>query len=235
MDFFVEQSVFARFPKVCIGIVVVENLNNVGSNASVTKFRESCEDSAFQSFRNQDLNAHPNLRIWRDVFRQMENVPKQAVCSVESLLTRVLKTGGLRPINKLVDLVNAVSLEQLVPMGAHDLKNTQGYLCIRQARPGDRFTLLNDTKSVPVPTGEIVYADEREVHTRVWVWQQGDQGKVTSSTTNAFCPIDGFSDVTMPSVLNARDRLASLVSMYFPTSKTKLYSVDSLHPRTTLE
>ncbi|HEX5416210.1 MAG TPA: tyrosine--tRNA ligase, partial [Chloroflexota bacterium] len=114
---------------------------------------------------------------------------------------------GVPRITPAVDLANAASLDELVPVGAHDLARLRGNLLVRYSHPGDQFTPLGHQEAVSVPPGEIVYADDQAVRTRRWVWRLGERAKVTRASREILFPIDGFLGVTDGAVRLAMEEL----------------------------
>lgn len=55
-----------------------------------------------------------------------------------------LRRSGLRSIDPVVDVTNYVLLELGQPMHAFDLDRLHGGICVRDARPGESLTLLDD-------------------------------------------------------------------------------------------
>ena len=64
----------------------------------------------------QSLDAHPwaeaHLGAWREAYRAFGAKPKKTPCSAEALRKRAVKDGAMRPLNAVVDLYNAVSLNR---------------------------------------------------------------------------------------------------------------------------
>ena len=80
-----------------------------------------------------------------------------------------------------------------------------------------------------LPEGEMVYADDRDIRTRRWIWRQSDRGKVTPVSANIFFPIDGFTDGNIDAVLRAREELSRCLEKYFKV-ETGQYLLDINNP-----
>jgi DNA/RNA-binding domain of Phe-tRNA-synthetase-like protein len=107
---------------------------------------------------------------------------KEFPSSIEALLRRAMRGGEPFRINPLVDLYNAVSLRHVVPAGGFDLDQLGGPLALRLTRAGDHFTALDADAPLPVPAGEVAYADGQTVLTRHFVWRQARVGLITPAT-----------------------------------------------------
>ena len=226
MNFTVRPEIFEKFPQYIVGVVVLKGASNTGL-APDGLLMSACERAAATVGETPKL--HPMVRLWRDAFVSTGYNPNKFAPSIDALTSRVARTKSLPSINKAVDLINAVSLTHLLPMGAHDLAMMKGDLEVRAARPGEIFTPMGEGAVEAVDPGEIVYADLLEVRTRRWIWRQGDKAKVTSDTTMLFCPIDGFSDSSMQAVLAARETVAHMLYEHLGGEMSQ-YLIDRANP-----
>jgi DNA/RNA-binding domain of Phe-tRNA-synthetase-like protein len=106
--------------------------------------------------------------------------------SIEALLRRALKAGDPFSINALVDFYNTLSLRHVVPVGGFDLDQLHDPLELRLTREGDTFTALGEQTAMPVPAGEVAYADGQSILTRHFVWRQAQMGLITPYTHSVF-------------------------------------------------
>lgn len=74
-------------------------------------------------------------------------------------LQEKLRRSGVRSIDAVVDVTNYVLLELGQPMHAFDLAKIQGGITVRDAREGEKLTLL-DEQEVTLQPGTLVIADD---------------------------------------------------------------------------
>lgn len=215
MHFRVARDVFQVLPTVCFGVVVAEGIGQDGAGGRALALLRQATAEARAKMAGTKPKEHPGLVCYREAFRKLGFNPNKFLSSVEALVTRVAKGGELPDINPVVNLVNAMSLKYLLPMGAHDLDRMTGDIEVRFAGEGELFTPFGETEPEGVDPGELVYADAQEVRTRRWIWRQGDKAKVTPASRRVFFPIDGFEDVNREAVLAARDELAGWLADLF--------------------
>lgn len=226
--FTIDPAVFEVLPTVCVGAVVAEGLDNRENRGSIdTLLRQAIEDARAR-FQGTNLKEHPAIACYREAFCKLGYNPNKFMSSIEALTLRIAKGGAPPHINPVVDLVNAVSLEYTLPMGAHDLDSVAGDLAVRFAREGEPFTPLGEPQTEAVPAGELVYADAREIRTRRWIWRQNERGKVTEASRRVFFPVDGFNDVNRQAVEQAIVRLSTLIESFFGVSP-RTYILDKAH------
>ncbi|MDG1286741.1 MAG: phenylalanine--tRNA ligase subunit beta [Rickettsiales bacterium] len=74
-------------------------------------------------------------------------------------LQQRLKAIGLRPISKLVDVTNYISIDLCRPLHVYDLDKLQGDISVREGKAGETFHALND-KGITLQGGEIAITDD---------------------------------------------------------------------------
>lgn len=210
MRFVVFPEVFELLPTACFGVVVARGLDNSGTGNEIGRLLEERMEETRQRFAQGRVKEDPYILPYREAFTRLGINPNKFMSSIEAMVTRIAKGGTIPRINDAVDLVNAVSLKHVLPMGAHDLSRLKGDICVRLTSGHERFVPLGQGDPEPVEPGEMVYADDAEVRTRRWIWRQGDGAKVTRDSSHVFFPIDGFTEFNKAAVLSARDELAEL-------------------------
>lgn len=227
MRFVVSEEVFSALPTVCFGIVVAREVDNRLPQPGILQLLRQAEEEVREKFKEMAIKSHPVISRYREAFRQLGMNPNKFPSSIEALVSRVVKGARLPDINGVVNLVNALSLRHILPMGAHDLDSQCGDLGVRFTQKEEPFVPFGGPREM-VPPGELVYADEREVRTRRWIWRQSERGKVTPESRNIIFPIDGFTDCNREAVFRARDELASLLTQFY-SCQVEVYYLDREH------
>lgn len=214
MKFSVSKEVFEKMNSVCFGIVVARGINNE-ENVKITELLKNNIELNEIKFQDKKVKEAEEIVYYRDSFLELGINPNKYMSSIEAIITRVAKKKGLPNINPIVDLGNAVSLKYLVPLGAHDIDNAAGDICVRFSKQGDEFIPFGGNELEYLEDGELIYSVGNEVRTRRWIWRQSEKGKITSKSKNIFFPIDGFKDKNYDNVIKARDELAELLKKNF--------------------
>lgn len=215
MYFKVSEDFFQLFPTACFGIVVAKEVNNNQAREEVNQLLLQFIAEKEKDFSGIKVKEHPSILIWREAFQKLGYNPNKFPSSIEAMSSRIAKGGKLPLINDIVNLVNALSLKYLLPMGAHDLGVMEGDLELTFTDGNYPFTPFGMEETEQVEAGELVYRDGLEVRTRKWVWRQGNKAKITQESQTIFFPIDGFTDCNLANVLTARNELAELLKKYF--------------------
>ena len=209
MRFRIDSRLFDRFPTACIGLVVAYDVDNSLPHPEITELLRHAEAQVRDRFAATDVRSCPAFTIWHEMFAQLGMSANRFKISVEALTSRVLKGSQLPDLSPAVDLANAISLNYSLPLGAHDIDEPHGDIVVGPARDGAMFTPFGSEASEPVDLDEIVYADDREVRTRRWVWRQNEHSKVTRTTRTMLFPIDCWVGVNDADIRAAQTELAA--------------------------
>lgn len=185
MKFTIEKEIFNAFPGLKIIVVVARNVDNSLEKPEVTselaKAWKSAGDAALE-FGNPQ--SHPRVKVWVDHFRDISVSRKKFPSSIESLIKRASKSDMPVAINPMVDFYNAVSLKHIVTAGGYDIDQFGHGLTLRFSKAGDTFQALDNPEPIPVPEGEVSYADGSAIVTRHFIWRQSKIGLVQSKSKN---------------------------------------------------
>jgi len=207
----VSPEVLIKFPEYIRGVVIARGANNSGENQRLVELLRKAEQDATQDESLKDIKNHPRIASWRRAYSDFGANPNKFYSSIESLGRRARRGDQLPYINTLVALFNYFSLKHMVPSGGDDLDRVDEKLCLTLAKGDEPFTPLNsDVVEYPAP-GEVTYVDENKVMCRRWNWRQGDQTKITPTTTNVAINIDCLPPVLKDGARAITGELADLV------------------------
>lgn len=226
MKFRVYPEVFEKLPNACFAVVAAYGIDNRGEHKRIQELLMHSIEKVREEIGGTDIKKNRDIIPYRQAFSELGFNPNKYLSSIEAMVKRVAKGGDLPSINPVVDLVNAVSLQYMLPMGAHDMDALEGEIAVRFAVPGDTFVPLGETGEEAVEPGELVYADAKRIRTRRWIWRQSDRGKITAESRNIFFPIDGFRGENCNRMLEARNKLAALLSEHFGCRVEKYFIKD---------
>jgi DNA/RNA-binding domain of Phe-tRNA-synthetase-like protein len=212
-----DPEVAERFPAYTGLIVYAFGLvNGPSDEASVGQLR-AAEAEARVAFAETRPADHPHIAAWRAAYGAFGAKPSKYPCSVEALLSRTVKGQDLPPINRVVDLYNAVSLRRVLPVGGEDLDALDGDLILGFATGDEPFDLSEGEAEIshPLP-GEVVWADRRGVTCRRWNWRQGRRTRLTESSRNTYFVLDRLAPYSIADLRRAADELIELLAGVSP-------------------
>ncbi len=117
MKFHISPQIFEKFPGLTVGVVIAKNVDNIGNIEEIQKRLRAMEAGIRAKYNAETLSQDPKIDVWRKAYLAFGAKPKEGKSSVESLYGLVLRGVNLRPINKLVDVYNLVSLKHMLPVG----------------------------------------------------------------------------------------------------------------------
>ena len=223
MRYTVDEAVFEINPEIKFGILIGSNIKNSETSAEDEKRLREAEENMRKTVKAEEVRALPNVALYREVMAKAGINPNKFLPSVEAMFKRILKGGALPKINALVDLCNAVSIEQIISLGAHDLSDIHEDLEVCFSRGGDKFIPFGSEEPEMVEEGELVFKSGNYVQTRKWIWRQSELGKTTLDSKDIFFQLVGFGDD--PSLNNAMAGIEDLIINRFGGSSKK-YLVD---------
>jgi lysyl-tRNA synthetase class 2 len=225
MKFIIDTEIFDRFPGLKVGIVKGEKVDNHGESDEIARLIREREEEIRSEFDPETLSQHPKIQAWREAYSSFGAKPKKYKSSVESLYRMILKGNDLRPINKIVDLYNYISLKHLVPVGGDDTAKVEGDIRLKIARGDEPFTPLNSEEIVTAKEGEVVYTDSKEALCRRWNWRECDKTKMTENTEEILLVVEGLPPVTKEEVQKIIEELSTLTSEHC-SGETRTFILD---------
>lgn len=214
MKFTINKDILERYPNLNLGLVVVRDIDNSGGNQEIFDLLRKIENEIRKNFDSETLPQQPKIRTWQEIYSSFGAKPKKYRCSVENLYRIVLDGIEIRHINKLVDIYNYISLKHMVPLGGDDLDKVDGSIELRFAKGDEIFIELESDEIKNPKSGEVIYADDKEVLCRRWNWRECNKSKMTEQTTNAAIVVEGLSSVTKDSIGNITKELSELIKKY---------------------
>ncbi|MHB1391693.1 MAG: B3/B4 domain-containing protein [Clostridia bacterium] len=215
MHYNVTTEVFALNPQLHFGILVGKGLKNSESKAEDAERLRAAENKVRQLILAEDLRNHPIVKGYRKTMEKAGINPNKYPPSTEAMLKRVLKGGALPEINALVDLCNAVSIENQISLGGHDLRDIHEDLSVCFTKGNERFLPFGAAEYESVEAGELVFTSGDVVQTRKWVWRQSKLGKMDLDTHDVFFQLVGFEDNDGSQLMQALSSLEELIEGRF--------------------
>lgn len=228
MRYFVNTSVFDINPSIKFGILIGKNIKNSETTPADEGRLRQAENRMRENFQADQVRALPNVLLYREFMTKAGINPNKFPPSVEAMFKRILKGGALPVINALVDLCNAVSIEQGISLGAHDLNDIHENLEVRFSKEGDVFLPFGAAEYENVDEGELVFTSGNIVQTRKWIWRQSELGKTAINSKNIFFQLVGFDSDKEDTFNKAMEDIESLVLERFQGTCQK-YVVDANH------
>ena len=229
LKYCIDSWVFEKNPDVCASIIIGKGLQNSMTTETDSQVLGEAEASTRKQIEPSNLKTYPPIALYRDALRNAGINPNKFMNSVEAMSKRVVKSGSLPRINALVDLCNAVALEECISLGAHDLRDINEDLAVRMSVEGDTFLPFGADVFEAVPAGELVFISGSKVQTRQWLWRQSELGKIVEDSSDILFQLVGFKGEYHQNFENAIESIEQLVADRFG-GNFQTYRVDADHP-----
>jgi DNA/RNA-binding domain of Phe-tRNA-synthetase-like protein len=213
----VSPEVLDRYPHYRALVIYADGVRNGPSDDQSRAALRTAEERARAMFGDQPASSHPHIVAWRAAYGSFGAKPSRFRCSAEALIRRAL-AGELPPVNRIVDLYNAVSVEHVLPVGGEDRDRLIGNDVLRFADGSEPFEANEAGELVvthPEP-GEVVWADDHGVTCRRWNWRQCARTALTEKVERAFFVVDALEPYTAGDLEAAGTALADGLRRFSP-------------------
>lgn len=210
MKFSISKEIFKIAADAKIGALVLHNIDNDKDPDGSYQYLWNTIEPAAIELMNTQLEELPSVAVWQEAFQKAGINPRDYDASHIALLRRVKNRIEIPNINPLVNILNSVSIGRKVPLGGHDMDRVDGDITV-----GPNTNKLDFTgKDKKVESKEFVYADEKNVITRKWVWREGEKTMATAKTTNIFIPIDSFGLTSGKELTEIAEEITALAKIF---------------------
>ncbi len=214
----VDKAIFERFPEYVAKVIYAYGLTNGASDEYAKGILSAAERKAQENFVDKKPADDPHILAWRTTYSAFGSKPSKYSCSVEALLSRVLKGQSLPNINRVVDIYNAVSIKYNLPAGGEDLDKLTGDLVLKFADGSEPFVnIQNGEEIVSYPDkGEVIWADPGGVTCRRWNWRQCLRTALVKETRNAYFVLDCLPPSMVQNLEQATEELIGHIKAISP-------------------
>ena len=211
----VDTQIFDLRPDYSAISVAVDGVDSVAHHPAVDRYIAECVRRPAPPPWTES-----HLEAWRNTFRAFGAKPQRTPCSVDALLMRLSKDGGLPRINAVVDLYNAISVRYAVPIGGENMAAYVGNPRLTRASGAEFFDTMKEGQPVTeaVPAGEVVWTDDRGVTCRRWNWRQGIRTRIDLETRQAWFVLERLDPMPLDAATEAAFALMETLRQVSPAA-----------------
>lgn len=187
ITFSIDSSIFEKHQNYRRGIVIAKDVVNEGDlSEEVLQRVDMIKELDLQDAR---------LVAWREAFAREGIKARDFRPSIDALARRAIAGKPFGSINPIVDIGTIVSLEFVVPAGAHPILPSTKRVDLTRAH-GDENDVAPDGKEEIIPQGEIILKDTDRPAARRWVWRQTPLSRIHQDTSAFFLNIDALDSMS---------------------------------------
>lgn len=211
----VAQEVFEAYPDYRRYVLVARGVDNAGDAPELEALLRLEESRVREADELENYKEHPRIAVWRSVFADMGLNANRYPPSIANLVKRTRGGKDLPFINRLVAILNVISLRYVIPCGGDSLTVVEGDVRLGRAKGDETYAPLGKPEAVENPSpGEIILVDtgSGSVFCRGWCWKNGDPSKITPETDFVAINVDCMrSSMSAEEHVQAVRELAELV------------------------
>ena len=182
-EILISKEVFQKLP----GLIVISGIAELDSAktpdiAGIKSYLEQSWEKLRQKTADENSEEFKRIRQWSDSLKVAGISTKKFPPSIQAIAKRAAKGGAPFSINPIVDCYNAISMDLALPLGAYDASGFSGSLRLRISPGAEKFIALGSNENDPTLPDEIVYSDQDEILTRMFLWRQSNKAKLGSDT-----------------------------------------------------
>ena len=161
-------------------------------------------------------------------YRAFGAKPQRTPSSVDALLARLDKDGRLPTINAVVDLYNAISVRYVIPVGGENVAAYIGSPRLIRASGVESFDTMKEGEAVAeaVPSGEVVWTDDRGVTCRRWNWRQGVRTRIDLQTRRMWFVLERLEPMPVAAAREAAVTLMDMLRLMSPGTALATHLID---------
>ena len=211
----VSPAVLHKFPRLSISYVVAD--------ISKIRFDEKCDyvnpelilaNLANKGVEQGALTKVKSVANWRNVYKDVFKIKKNKyVSAVEALMKRAISSKSMKTGIPVVDLYNACSVRNMLPLGAYDISKLDSSITLRFGGAGEKFYPLGGG-IVDVEENHIVYADDNKVLTWLWNHKDSENCCIDNDTQQAIFFADSAYSDELIAVDTAINDLATVLEFF---------------------
>jgi arginyl-tRNA synthetase len=197
MYFNIDKSIFAAYPDLKIGLLIVKGIDNSKRISTIESLLRGICAQREKQYKDKDLNEDSMIAPWNNAYGKFGINPNKNLPSLKALLKRVQSGKEIPHISALVDLYNYYSLKLLLPIGGEDLDWLCGDLNLKFTQGGEPFRPIGSIEVERANEGEVAYVDDGGITCRYWNYRECERTKFTKKTVNAALIIEDLSKMHM--------------------------------------
>ncbi len=224
MYFSHSPRIWEEFPQLIPGLMVVDNITPEGD---VEGTIQSLFEVARKRLESSAESQMPQVAAWRRAYSQMGLKPTKYRSAAEALLRRFRKENQLPKLHPLVDLCNAFSLANALPVAIFDLDHIDSFIEVRHALGTEEYHAFSGKVENPA-VDEVVFADAaNQLHARRWTFRQSRPSTVSDSTSKVLIISEGLHESASEDIAQLLEKLSvHVTNIWSAPKKHKFLTAD---------
>ena len=213
----IHKSVFTEFPKLRVALLLVTEIDNKTKLEESVNLLEDIGEFARLTFNKDTLENHSLLATWKLAQENSGKDIKQRQSALEKNLNRVLANKDISKKNVLDNILNYVSLKNLIPITADDCAEIKGEIHFKIIKGTEKLKSLKQ-----LPKGVLFYRDSTKVLGTKFDFWKSPHARLTPETWSALIHLEAIAPMTNKRFNEVVRETKDLVQVFTGGEVTKL-------------
>ena len=211
--FYIDKEIAQKYPSINIGIAIIKNITIKESDLQLKNQINEFVLSQ-QHLTNDVISSYPEVKVYRQLYKQMGIDWHSKRPSPEALLRRIALKKDLYSINTCVDSYNLIVMKNRVSIGAFDYDKLKFPTVLRFPKPDEEILLLGDDKPTKYQPTDLAYFDQHGGYNIYFNYRDAKRTAVTNFTKNIILNIDGINDIDRSMVEQSLKESIEIITKY---------------------
>jgi len=213
----INKEVFNKLhPKLRVAFILVKNVDNKKQLKESVLLLKDAEKYAQLTYNKDNLKNHGLVSSWALLEEKQLTKAKRKHSSLEKLFHKVLTKKKITAKDVVTNVVNYLSLKEIVPMSADDYDKIKGNLSIR---------LANGTEKKNLRKGTLIYCDSAKKNkvlgSKLDQWKS-PRTKVKPDSKNILIHVEALPPITTKQFYAVVNETVNLVKSFTGGSVKKV-------------
>lgn len=229
IEFSIDKKIFATFPDYRRAIIIVSDVDNSKLSALGNDIV-----TAAQFLRTNVTLEDRRISAWRDAFVVYGMKLRDFKPSIDALVRRIHNDKPLGSINPIVDIGTLISLQFVLPAGAHPILDGTKTVRLKLAEGTEAEVSVGAHLDETIQPGEPILVDSGRVATRRWVWRQTSLSRIDATTRNFYLNLDALHVIDDATLEQAIEQSKITIRSLFNTAGLVII-LSAINPRQTIK
>lgn len=187
----IHKSVFTEYPKLRVAFLLVTEIDNKTSLKESLDLLNETVDYCKLTFSEDTLENHSLLAAWRLAEESSGKKIKQCQSALEKNLVRVLAGKDISKKNVLENVLNYLSLKNLIPITADDCAEVKGEVHFKVVKGTEKLKALK-----ALPKGTLIYRDSTKLLGTKFEYWKSPHARLSPETWSALIHLEALAPMT---------------------------------------
>ncbi len=195
-----------------VSYITFENVSAAKEQvASLIQYIEKITNKIKKRNSLDELKTNEVIRKYRDFYWHYLGIdPTKTRPASEALIRRLLANKKVPEISNIVDLINWVSIDTLIPLGAYDMKKIKLPLLLRFAKMGEPFFPIGG-ELMSLKGKEIILCDNSGLVMFLYPHRDSEISKITLETKEMLLVACGVPEISPKSLEYTLEKFKDLL------------------------